>query len=177
MPVPAFSRLPVRLAFVTLLVEAAHLSWEQLHGGIQTHHFLRSAALPGFSNAWGLLLLPALAVWAGGRIERRLAAGTRPVSVVVAGTLALLAGLALSVSFFAGLESVSSAMFFGMLVVALLLPVCRAECGLGLVLGMCFTFGAVIPMVVGALIAGLSALVHRGLKPVVMSAWVALRRS
>jgi hypothetical protein len=177
MPALWFSRLSLRLAVIVLIAEAGHLSWEHLHGGILTHHFLRSAAMPGFHNAWGLLLLPALAAWAGWRIERRLAEGTRPSSVFVAGLLALAAGLALSVAFVAGLESVSAVVFFGMLIVALLLPVCRVECWLGLVLGMSFTFGAVIPIVIGAVIAILSALVHLGLKPVVLRGWTALRRS
>ena len=177
MSATAFSRLPLRLASVALLAEIAHLAWEHGHGGILTHHFLRSAAMPGFHNAWGLLLLPALAAWAGGRIERRLAAGTRPTGVFVAGLLALTAGLALSGAFLAGLESVSSVVFFGMLIVALLLPVCRAECWLGLVLGMSFTFGAVIPIVIGGVITALSALVHLGLKSVVLRGWTALRRN
>jgi hypothetical protein len=168
---PAKSSLSWRLALVALLVEVVHLAWEQLHGGIQTHHFLRSAVLPGFSNAWGALLLPGLAAWAGRRVEKRLAAGTRPAGVVMAGLLALLAGLALSLSFAQGWETASSVVFFGMLVIALLLPVCRAECWLGLVLGMCFTFGAVIPAVIGAVIAGLSLPVHLGLKPVALRAW------
>jgi hypothetical protein len=175
--IPAISNLTWRLAVVALLVEVVHLAWEQLHGGIQTHHFLRSAALPGFSNAWGVLLLPGLAAWTGGRIEKRLAAGTRPAGVVVVGLLALLAGLALSVSFAQGWETGSSVVFFGMLVIALLLPVCRAECWLGLVLGMGFTFGAVIPTFIGAVIALLSALVHLGLKPVALRAWAQARSS
>lgn len=170
-------RLPLRLAGVALLAELAHLAWEYAHGGILTHHFLRSAALPGFHNAWGLLLIPAIAYWAGGRIEKRLAAGTPPNRAGVAGLLALAAGLALSAAFATGQESASAAVFFGMLITALLLPVCRAECWLGLVLGMAFTFGAVIPTVIGALIAGLSALIHLGLKPAVLRGWALMRRS
>jgi len=170
------SRLPLRMAAGALLVEIAHLAWEQLHGGILTHHFLRSDVLPGFSNAWGLLLLPALAAWAGARIERRLAAGTRAASVIAGGLTALLWGLAISLSFVAGLQELTSSLFFGMLVGGLLLPAFRAECWLGLVLGMSFTFGAVIPTTLGGVVAGLSAIIHLGIWPAMVRVWVAFRR-
>ncbi|WP_214278616.1 hypothetical protein, partial [Escherichia coli] len=48
-----------------------HLGWEALHGGIAAHHLLQRADLPGLSNAWGLLVLPALAAWAAGRLPRQ----------------------------------------------------------------------------------------------------------
>jgi hypothetical protein len=63
----------------------------------------------------------------------------------------------------------------GVLVLALLLPAYRAECWLGLVLGMSFTFGAVIPTTVGGIIAGLSALIHLGLKPAIVRGWAVLK--
>ena len=171
------SSLKIRLAVLALIAELAHLGWEHLHGGILTHHFLRSGALPGLHNAWGLLLLPALAWWAGWRIEKRLAGGSPPGEVIVRGLMALLAGLALSAAFSAGLEGLSAAVFLGMLVLSLLLPVCRAECWLGLVLGMSFTFGAVIPTLLGAVLTGLSALLHLRLKPALARRWAAFRRA
>jgi hypothetical protein len=148
-----------------------------MHGGMQTHHFMRSAALPGFSNAWGLLLLPGLAAWAGWRIEGRLATGTRPPWVLAAGVLALTAGLVLSAAFRADAQDLAGAVFLGILLVAAVLPVCRAECWLGLVVGMVFTFGPVIPSVIGAVIATLSALIHLALKPAMVRGWAALRRA
>ena len=61
----------LQLAALALMAECLHLGWEALHGGIATHHLLQSADLPGLSNAWGLLVLPALAAWAAGRLPRR----------------------------------------------------------------------------------------------------------
>lgn len=172
---PSNSNLPARLALVALLAEVAHLGWEYFHGGILTHHVLQRADLPGISNLWGLLILPALAWWAGGRIQRRLVAGARPATAIVGAAVALLMGLALSASFLGGLESVSAAVFLGMFVLAVLLPAYRAECWLALVLAMCFTFGPLIPLVIGGVLAGLSALVHLGLRPAVARGWSALR--
>ena len=136
---------------------------------------MRRADLPGLYNAWGLLLVPALAGWAGWCIQKRLAAGARPATVIAGGLMALLAGMALSGAFVAGMQDLAAAVFMGLLTLALLLPAYRAECWLGLVLGMGFTFGAVIPSALGGIIAGLSALIHLVLKPAVLRGWAALK--
>jgi hypothetical protein len=172
----ASSRLPLRLAAAALLAWLALLAWEHLHGGIVTHHVLHNAALPGISNGWGLLVLPALAAWAGWRIERRLTEGTRPAAVLVGGAVALLLGAALSAAFVAGMEDATLWIFLSVLALGVLLPGYRAECWLGFVIGMCITFGAVIPTVIGGAIAALSALVHLGLTPAVVRGWKAVRR-
>ena len=65
----------------------------------------------------------------------------------------------------------------GMLLLALMLPVYRAECVLGFVLGMTFTFGAILPTVVASVIAAFSALVHLCVRPVFMGRWNRLRRN
>ena len=169
-------RLPLRLAAFALLAEVAHLGWEHLHGGILTHHLMRRADLPGLYNGWGLLLLPALAAWAGWRIQKRLTAGARPAAVMAGGLLTLLVGLALSGAFATGQQDLAGGVFMGLLLLALLWPAYRAECWLGLVLGMGFIFGAVIPTLLGGIIAGLSALIHLALRPAVVQGWAALRR-
>lgn len=170
------ARLPWRLAAAALLLDLALLGWEHLHGGIPTHHFLQSAAMPGFSNAWGLLLLPALAGWAGWRVHRHLARGGALGSVAAGAGLGLAWGLALSAAFSAGLQDVCAALFLGALVLAVLAPAWRAECLLGWVLGMVGVFGPVIPTVVGGAVASLSALVHRLLRPALARGWRRLRR-
>ncbi len=48
---------------------------------------------------------------------------------------------------------------------AILLPVYRGEYQLGFVIGMTVTFGPVIPVLFGAVFAGISALVHLILLP------------
>ena len=147
MPPTTTSRLT--LAALALLAEALHLGWEAMHGGIVTHHLLQSADLPGLSNAWGLLILPALAAWAAGRLPRAPAA-TRDWAPVAAGfAAALLLGAALSLSFSLKLQAVTELVFFTLLAH-------RPECLLGFVLGMSWTFGAAIPTLVGGVIAGLS---------------------
>jgi hypothetical protein len=140
--------------------------------------------MPAFSNWWGLLLLPALAWFAGGRVAKRIApmsadddvAVKLPASVIAGFAGALLFGIALSASFMTGHDSISLALFQAMLLLALLLPVYRVECLLGFVLGMTFTFGAVLPTFIGSVIAAISAAVHFLVYPLFVLGWKRLKR-
>lgn len=154
MPTPLTLRL--RLAALALLAEALHLGWEVLHGGIVTHHVLQRADLPGLSNAWGLLVLPVLGAWAAGRLPRAPATGRQWRPVAVGFALPLLLGAALSLGFQLQLQALTEAVFFSLLLLALLLPAHRPESLFGFVLGMSWTFGAVLPLAIGGVIAGLS---------------------
>ena len=140
--------------------------------------------MPAISNAWGALLLPALAWFLSTFIQKRIAlnSGAKnssqklPTSIVVGFLGALLFGILLSASFTHGHETVTEYVFMGMLLLTLLLPVYRAEYVLGFVLGMTFTFGAILPTVVASVIAAFSALVHLCVRPVFVGRWNRLRR-
>jgi hypothetical protein len=166
----ASTALRLRFAALALLAEALHLTWEAMHGGIVSHHLLQRADLPGLSNAWGLLVLPALAAWAAGRWPMPPA---RRWPFIVGLALPLLLGLALSVAFQAQWQSVTEAIFFGMLAAAVLLPAHRAECLLGFVLGMGWTFGALLPTLIGGVLALLSWL----LRGIARRAWTTVGRA
>lgn len=164
MPMQRNSSTRTWLTALVALAQAAHLGWDHLHGGIPSHHLLNRADLPAVSNAWGLVLLPMLAWWLVGRIQARLgraaADGDRTgrarsrVAIGFAGSA--IVGIALSIAFTQGAESVASVVFFGTLATALVLPVYRAECVLGFVLAMAFTFGPVLPVLIGGVIAAVS---------------------
>ena len=158
MPTAAAPRLT--LAALALMAEALHLAWEALHGGIASHHLLQRADLPGLSNAWGLLLLPALAAWAAGRLPRQPAAARDWIPVALGFVLPLVAGAALSLAFSLQLQAMTETVFFSLLLLAVLLPAHRPESLFGFVLGMSWTFGAVLPTLVGGVIAGLSWIVR-----------------
>jgi hypothetical protein len=144
------------LAALALLAEAVHIGWEALHGGIVSHHLLQNADLPGLSNAWGLLIVPALAAWAAGRLPRGPAKARDRVAVAIGFALPLLLGAALSLAFAAHWQTLTEVIFFSLLLLALLLPAHRPESLFGFVLGMSWTFGAVLPTLIGGVIAGLS---------------------
>jgi hypothetical protein len=170
------SPIRVWLTAAVTLAESAHLAWEHFNGGVVSHHILNRADLPAISNAWGLLLLPVLTWFFSGLALKRVSASSagkeavpRLMASVIAGFAgALLLGVLLSVCFTQGYERAASSLFLGMFVLALLLRVYRAECLLGFVLGMTFTFGAVLPTIIGSIIAMISAAVHLGVRPVLV---------
>jgi hypothetical protein len=173
------------LTGLVTLAELAHLTWEHFNGGVISHHILHRADMPAISNWWGVLLLPALTWFLTGRIQRRIAlrsggkeAGSKlPVHVLAGFVGSLLFGILLSVAFTNHYESIALYLFQGMLLLALLLPIYRAECVLGFVLGMTFTFGAVLPTVVGSIIGALSAVIHLFLRPALVRLWNSLKRT
>jgi hypothetical protein len=148
-----------------LIFELAHLGWEHLNGGVPAHHLLNRSDLPAISNWWGIFVVPALTWFLIGRIQRRISKQVpdNPRSlppVVLAGFFGSLAyGAALALAFTMNYEAVSY-MFLGLFAVSLLAPTYRAEYVLGFVLGMTFTFGAVLPTVIALLVASFSRLVH-----------------
>jgi len=176
-------------ALVALFV-LAMLVWENFNGGIKTHHILQSAAMPGISNAWNVLLLPGLTWFLSGRISRRITlhriahyqsapdaitytsnAETLPANAMLGFLGALVFGTLLSVFFALGNDEITAIIFFGILLSALVLPVYRAECVLGFVLGMTFIFGAFIPIMIGSIIAAIAAIIQRLIYPLLARVW------
>lgn len=152
------------LVAIALLGESIHLGWEYFHGGVVAHHFLARADMPSVSNWWGLLLIPALTWWLAGRIGRRLdqqpGGAVQVPPAVWAGFFGALAyGAVLALAFTFKFEGIAT-IFLGIFALSLLLPTYRAEYVLGFVLGMAFTFGAILPAIIATVVAALSGLVH-----------------
>ncbi|OGO80698.1 MAG: hypothetical protein A2203_15330 [Chromatiales bacterium RIFOXYA1_FULL_46_5] len=142
----------------------ALLAFEHFNGGVISHHLLQRDDLPAISNWWGALLLPVLSWFLTGRTYRRVVTGYS--LAVVAGFLgALLFGVLLSVLFQYQQQQMLSVLMLSLPVLALIFPLYRAECLLGFVLGMCFTFGALIPTGVGVLVVLMSFILHKTLRP------------
>lgn len=158
----------LRIGFTALvaLAEAAHLAWEHLHGGIVSHHLLNDPTLPALWNGWGIVVLPVLAWIASSRAFQRTEGAWRlhrPFALRLMS--ALLAGLALSMAFSFGREDIAGMVLVGLLLSALVVRAYRIEYLLGFVLGMAFTFGALLPTLIGGCIALLSAAVWLGVWP------------
>lgn len=165
---------------LALLAELIHLAWEHFHGGIIRHHILNRSDLPAISNAWGAVLLPLLTWYLIGRALKRVAPvedgrpGRLPNQVLFGFAGALLFGLLLSGSFALRQSALTEVLFQGMLLLALLLPVYRAECVLGFILGLTFVFGVVLPTAIASIVAMLSMLLHRGVYPLGVRLWAGL---
>ena len=143
------------------------LAWGHFHGGVPSHHILNRADLPEISNWWGGLLLPLLAWFLFSRTKKRLTASPENLRTAIAGFFsALVFGLSLSAFFTFGHGQICGYMMQGLMLAALFFPIYRSECILGFVLGMTFTFGAILPTGVGLILAlmgaGLYLFVRRG---------------
>lgn len=172
-----FQRGRMGLTVLATLAELVQLAWQHAHGGVASHHLLDRADLPAVSNGWGALLIPVLGWFLTGRLQRRYMrcpdAKARSLGRKMAAGfgVALLFGLGIAVSFTHGADRVTNGLFEAMIVLAILLPGYRAERVLGFVLGMLFTFGAVLPTAVASVIAGVSALLHLGAWPLLSRRW------
>jgi hypothetical protein len=176
-------RLRLTAAALVTLAYLADLLWQHLHGGVITHHLLQRADMPAISNWWGLLVLPVLTWFLAGRIQRRIGvqgsgeAPRLPIRVVAGFAVALLLGALLAVSFTYSVASMTEYVFDVILLLAVLLPVYRAECVLGFVLAMSITFGAVLPTLVATVLAAGSAVIHLLLRPLVVRLWTFSKRT
>ncbi len=166
--------LTIRLYFTAFVAIAIWtlLGWSYYHGGVPGHHMLAREDLPLISNGWGALVLPALTLFLLFRMNKRiqkcnseLTVEELPVSVVYAFLIALIFGASLAAFFTFGYKDIPGYMLIGIFILALFRPLYRAECLLGFVLGMTYTFGAVLPTAVGAVLLVLCVLVYQLLRP------------
>ena len=142
------------------------LLWNHFHGGIPSHHILARRDLPEISNVWGGLLLPLLTWFLLYRIKIRTEKTDSKAKIFYGFLSALAFGILLATSFTLGFK-IEKYMLLSVSPLALLLPIYRSEYLLGFVLGMTFTFGGVLPTVIGSILILISAvlylLVRRGI--------------
>jgi len=170
-------RLPWYVVAFAIVFATALLVWELTHGGVPSHHFLDRRDMPTVSNWWMLIALPVLGWLASRSVLRRAPVDPGALAKASAAVVgASLVGVALSIAFVTthGHGNASSYIFFAAILSGLVLPTYRAEYVFGFVLGMAFTFGAVLPTL-AALFAGvISAIFHLLIRPAF--AW-AVRRA
>lgn len=160
---PEPNRVSILIALAALALEVVHLAIEHLGGGVKSHHLLNRSDLPVFSNWWGLVVLPLLGWVLGMRIRHHAASSGRPglsVGLWIGLAGSFLYGATLAASFMLGASTISAGLFFGLLALGAALPIYRAECIFGFVVGMTFTFGAVLPCLVAGVLALISFVVR-----------------
>ena len=152
------------------------LAWNYYHGGVPSHHLLHREDLPAISNWWGGFLLPLLTWFLLYRIQKRLMReniekskkSTRLANILYGFTGALFFGILLSIFFTFGYSSISGYIILVLLLLALFFPIYRAECLLGFVIGMTFTFGAVLPTAVGSILVLVGAVLYLYIRPAIL---------
>jgi hypothetical protein len=171
--------MPAVLATVIVLaLVCAQLAWQYTHGGVIAHHLLARADLPSVSNWWNVLVLPALTYLAVARVEQRAAASEHAATrrrirhaAIRWGLGPFMLGGTLALGFLLGAEHFTLVVFLCLFAGAVLFPVARAECALGLLLGMAWTFGTIIPLGIATVLATLSMAMHRLALPMLRRAW------
>lgn len=147
---------------ITLLVWG-HILWDYFNGGIPTHYLLHDDNLPGIPNWLGGIILPFFTWVVLHRIHKRVDAPEHKDTFRLA-VYRFLAALGISVLisiFFTTGVDVIDYIMLAIFALAFVFPLYKAEFLLGWVLGSAYTFGAMIPMVMGLIFAGVLFLFYK----------------
>ena len=151
------------------------LIWEHYHGGVPSHSFMARKDMPSISNWWGALLLPVLSWFSIFRLQKRLFLDeTKLVSPqkLQSALLFFIAGLcyagSMAYCFVTHREDINGVLFPGLFLLALILPLYRAEFFLGFVIGMTYTFGAILPTFIALVFVSISFMAHKYVYPFVL---------
>jgi hypothetical protein len=150
------------------------LLWNHFNGGVPSHHILADEELPSVSNWWGAILLPVLTWILLFRIDRRINMLKEKTSTsisfrkaVYGFTGALLFGSLLSLFFFLKQTDICGYMILSLVPVSLFIPIYRSEYLLGFVLGMTYSFGAVLPTGIGLIFIVIAFIIYIGLRAII----------
>lgn len=171
-----FNKLKYGLISLVVIYTIVHLSWEHFNGGVVAHHLLARADMPSVSNWWGILVLPFLAWFTTTRIKKRIEFRQKdettdnrlPKAILIGLFGMLLLSMMQSISFEFGYPNLTMYIALGVLLMGLFLPIYRAECFFGHVLGATFTFGSIIPLIGFSVMAIISALSNLVIKPLLI---------
>ena len=152
-----------RIYFTILITIAIWLVliYDYFHGGVPSHHLLQRDDLPAISNWWGGITIPLLTWFLLYQVQQKIDKANIDSkllkNIIYAFFGALCYGILLSVFFTFGIVNVPFYMLIGLLILALFFPIYRAECFLGFVLGMSYTFGGILPIGIAIIFALLGA--------------------
>ena len=140
--------------FISILVWG-HVIWDHFHGGIPTHYLFHNENMPGIPNWVGAIVLPFFAWFLLGRIQKRLNvsdSGDTVKKIVMRSFAGLLFAIAISICFLNDIMIVDYLMG-AVFLLAFIFPLYKSEYLLGWVIGAAYTFGAIIPIGFGSLLA------------------------
>lgn len=171
----------IYITLVATLFVWSLLIWDYFHGGVPSHHLLAREDLPAFSNWWGGILIPMLTWFLTFRIQKRLIREANNAVTEVQQKVwlpffaALLFGILLSVSFALRVSGLPGYMMLSVFALALFFPVYRSEYLLGFILGLVYTFGGVLPILIGSILILGAVVIHKLIRPAFMFVWNRLR--
>jgi len=152
------------------------LFWEHFHGGVTSHHILHQQDLPSISNWWSGLLLPILTWFLLSRIEKRIdkqSSQTQQLSKYSSKIwwmflTGLVFGVLLSISFVNEYKPFLDNVLYILLVLSFIIPIYYSEFILGFILGMTYTFGAIIPTLFILIMAVIGLFVYLFIRPIIL---------
>ena len=158
---PQFARLRIGATVGVAGTIGSLLTWQYFNGGVPSHSFMAREDMPSMSNWWGALTLPLLTWFALGNIGSRLAAGRVTERAALLGALGgLLFGAVLAIAYELKYNDIPSTQVQIIPVFALFVPIYRAEYLLGFVLALAYTFGGVLPLIIGTVFALVGAVLY-----------------
>jgi len=138
---------------VSILV-AIYLAWDYQDGSFDKHYLLHDENLPGFSNLWGIILIP-FVTWLALTVLNSfflVKTAEKAGSVVLKFFLAILFGIIISISFSIGNDNIPAGMMLGAIGLSLFIPLYRPEYILGFILSMIVVFGCVLPVIIASVL-------------------------
>jgi hypothetical protein len=146
------------------------LAWNYFHGGVPSHHILNQKDLPEISNWWGGIWLPVFAWIVMFRIQKRENLTIKNISdfpsKIIYGFIGgLIIGISIATLFHLEFNEFLGYFLPSILIIALFYPIYYAECLLGFVLGMTYTFGAILPTGIGSILAVIAFLINKLIRP------------
>ncbi len=158
-----------KLSIGTFILVSIFLLIEHFNGGVVTHHLLAREDLPGISNWWGLLTIPLLSWIVASLINHRRyieAKSNQKTEInedkdLKSFLAAFLFGIIISMLWEFNLENILQYFILSPLLIAFFKPVHRPEFLLGFVLGLIYTFGGILPLIIGFVLLLISYLINK----------------
>jgi hypothetical protein len=150
------------------------LIWDHLHGGVPAHHLLANKDLPKISNWWGAVSIPLISLVLLNRIKKIVTPINDQVNTkllqkeIYSFVAAILFAIVISISFTTGNTQISDFLFLSLPVTALFFPIYRPAYLLGFIMGMMYTFGGVLPVFIGGIMAGICFILFVLIHPILI---------
>lgn len=161
-------------ALATLFIFSL-LLWDHFHGGVPNHNILHQAELPAISNWWGGLFIPVFTWFLLGRVQKRINTQAKQESKNrlvnkswIIFTCGLTFGVLLALAFENEFQKFLDLIPFLLVVLCLVIPIFYAEFILGFVLGMTYTFGAILPTAFILIFSCIGFLVYKFIRPLIL---------
>ncbi|HYK75811.1 MAG TPA: hypothetical protein VEV16_02450 [Daejeonella sp.] len=173
-----FSRTRIFTMCIVTILMFLLLLWEHFHGGVPSHHILNRKDLPEISNWWGGLLIPVLTWILLGRVAKRLneqdslsqQSKKQNIQILELLLSGLFLGVLIAISFTNNYQLFLDNILYVFLVCSLFFPIYYSEFILGFILGMTYTFGAILPTIFILIIAALGFLIYKFIRPLFLRA-------